>query len=63
MRRSAATSREAVLVIRVWTEPSVAGIRARLVWGDRDDPGSTRAVAGPEEVVDAVRTWLDEFAR
>jgi hypothetical protein len=54
-----APAQDAVLLIRVWVEPRrERGFRARLLIGDPDHPTSVRTVTSPEQVVEAVRTWL-----
>jgi hypothetical protein len=50
----------AVLLIRVWVEPREPGFRARLLMGDPANPTSVRTVSSPEQVVETVRTWLDD---
>lgn len=54
-----APARDAVLLIRVWVEPHrEPGFRARLLMGDPASPTSVHTVCSPEQVVEAVRTWL-----
>lgn len=53
---------DAVLIIRLWFESEHrGGFRARILYGDLDDPSSTVAVSSPEDVIAAVRVWLDAF--
>jgi hypothetical protein len=54
-----------VLVIRVWHEPdSEKPFRARLIYGGVDQENSAGATAtDPDDVVEAVRRWLDERTR
>jgi hypothetical protein len=57
--------RTAVLVLRVWTEPGEAGLRARittLLDLSRPDEVS-RTVAGRGAITAAVEGWLDELER
>jgi hypothetical protein len=59
-----APARDAVLLIRLWVEPHrEPGFRARLLMGDPANPTSVRTVSSPEQVVEAVRTWLDHHLR
>jgi hypothetical protein len=58
--------RSATLILRVWTEGGTGEFRARLATVDtsvgREGGEMTlAATASPEEMVDAVRVWLDDF--
>jgi hypothetical protein len=64
MIRDAVDGDLGVLVIRVWLEPDADNpFRARLIYGDADEEAATTAVTTrPDEVLDAVRRWLDEHS-
>lgn len=51
---------DAFLVIRVWYEPGhPAGFRARLLGINRDDPATSLVLSNPDDIVAAVREWLN----
>jgi hypothetical protein len=53
-----------VLVIRVWREQAAQQtFRARITYGDDDSTVVTEPTTDPEEVVKAVRRWLDDRSR
>jgi hypothetical protein len=60
--------RSATLVIRVWLEEG-DGLRARLTSArapserEAGDSATVAVAASVEQVIDAVRGWLDEFTR
>jgi hypothetical protein len=64
------TGDEAVLIVRVWTEPqhSGGGFRARIV-EITDEPGSggadspSVAVTSPQAVLDRVNAFLEAYQR
>ncbi len=52
------------MVIRVWSEPDQEpGFRARLTFGgpEESEP-AVSVVTNPEEVLQAVRSWLSRFS-
>src|SRR5215210_14356 len=58
--------RSASLILRVWTEGGVGDFRGRLATVDtsvgREGVEATVATtSSPEDMVDAVRAWLDDF--
>jgi hypothetical protein len=58
--------RSATLILRVWLEGGVDGFRGRVTTVDTTvghDGGelTVGVAASPDEIVDAVRAWLDEF--
>ena len=59
--------RSAALVVRVWREDGTRSFRGRLTSTDTFPVGAGVELAtvglasSPRDVVDAVRTWLDEF--
>jgi hypothetical protein len=60
-----ADDRSAALLLRVWTEQGSDQFRARLMAIDSGQ-GSDRTVAlasSPDEVLEAVGRWLDEYLR
>jgi hypothetical protein len=55
------TADDAVLVIRAWLEPNdPVRVRARLL-GLTDDGSTGVVLQGAEQVLDAVRHWLDDL--
>ncbi len=59
--------RSAALVIRVWDEGGPSGFRARLssastAAGTDGGEQTVALAASPEDVLAAVRAWLDEFS-
>jgi hypothetical protein len=60
-----ADDRSAALLLRVWTEEGSDQFRARLM-AVGSGQGSDRTVAlasSPDEVLEAVGRWLDEYLR
>jgi hypothetical protein len=61
--------RSAALLVRVWFEDGARTLRGRLTSRDTSPggPGSAETTvalaASPEDVVDAVRAWLDTVRR
>jgi hypothetical protein len=58
--------RVGVIVIRVWREPPEGSLRARITWKvdvTSADEAVSRPAAGVEQILDAVRGWLDAMAR
>jgi hypothetical protein len=58
--------RAGAIVVRVWIEPGadhLEGLRARITSSpDLSSAGQTvQVVSGREEILAAVRTWLDRF--
>lgn len=50
--------RNAVLVLRIWREPA---FRARITFGDADDPHAECVLLSSEEdVLQCVRAWLSD---
>ena len=61
--RSAEATQAGVLVVRVWTEPGMPELRARLIEArDLDDVQTQATVAGVDGICDAVRAWLESIA-
>lgn len=60
---SPGTARVSVMVVRVWIDSSDGAFRARLTHTrDLSDREQSSDVAGnPDQVVAAVRAWLDAF--
>jgi hypothetical protein len=60
-----ADDRSAALLLRVWIEEGSDQFRARLM-AVGSDQGSDRTVAlasSPDDVIEAVSRWLDEYLR
>ena len=58
------TERVGVIVIRAWTEAPDGSLRARITWTldvSRSGEEQSRAAASGEQVLAAVREWLDAF--
>lgn len=59
--------RSATLVVRVWLEGDADAFRARLTavlpGEGQQVPENVAVAASPDDVVAAVRTWLDAFVR
>lgn len=61
-----ADDRSAALLLRVWIEEGRGQFRARMMAVGPDGQESERTIAlasAPDEVLDAVRGWLEEFLR
>jgi hypothetical protein len=62
-----AQDRSAVLLVRLWTEGDPAEFRARVTAVDTSAANPTgeelivAVASAPSELVDALRTWLEEF--
>jgi hypothetical protein len=58
------SAEEAVLVVRIWREPGVAGFRGRVTYrADVSDTAEAVVVVDSEERLHAaVQGWLDAFA-
>jgi hypothetical protein len=64
MTRKDALRDSGVLVISVWHDDDrSAGFRARLTFQGEDDQATTSVVRTPEDVIAAVRDWLDLYVR
>lgn len=58
-----ASDRTAILVVRLWVEPSADGLRARIT-RTLDAAGVEQAMstaATPDDICAAVRSWVDAF--
>jgi alkanesulfonate monooxygenase SsuD/methylene tetrahydromethanopterin reductase-like flavin-dependent oxidoreductase (luciferase family) len=59
-----ADDRSAALLLRVWMEEGSDQFRARLMAVGTDGQAGDRTVSlasTPDDVIDAVRRWLDDF--
>jgi hypothetical protein len=55
-------SRSGVLLLRVWTEPEVPEMRARLIRAvDVEETETSVAAAGIDGICEAVRSWLEQL--
>ncbi len=55
-------SRSGVLLLRVWTEPEVPELRARLIKAaDADGAETSFVAAGIDGICEAVRSWLEQL--
>ena len=58
------TGRVGVIVVRAWTEAADDSLRARITWTldvSRSGEEESHAAASIEQVLAAVREWLDAF--
>ena len=55
--------RTGVLIVRVWVEPACGDVRARITETLDVERGqeSTRVAAGVDQILAAIRDWLDRF--
>jgi hypothetical protein len=61
---NAGRERGGVLLLRVWVEPGLPGLRARLVGSTDGEPASivtVAAAAGIDDICTAMRTWLEHL--
>lgn len=55
-------SRSGVLLLRVWTEPEVPEMRARLIRAvDVEEAETSVVAAGIDGICEAVRSWLEQL--
>ena len=60
-----ARQRGGLLLIRVWVEPGVPGLRARLIELTDGEPArraTVAAAAGVDDACKALRTWLEQLS-
>jgi hypothetical protein len=65
MTRPAVSTPGGVLIVRVWSEHEVEGLRARVIdasEGDESLRATVAVAAGIDDIVAVLRAWLEQIA-